>query len=248
MTKMKEDLQKEIDNDVKAEKERAEGQEAAIRQEMATEAARVNKKIADDIAAADATLKAALQKEIDDDVKVEKERAEGKEAELLAAINKEVSDRASAVSKVQGEVDAVEKALADEKDTTKDGSLAKKIADEAARAAGEEADIRADFAAADTALHTTITAEISAAVKAEADRAKAEEADIRTDFAQADADLHATIKGEMAQVVASLNVKIVDNKLQIGLGEGVNFVTLNQFELEMVTDDEIDAIIKGLDA
>lgn len=108
------------------EKGRAEGQEAAIRQEMANEADRVDQKIADDIAAesalrvaeegkireefaaADAALKAELQKEIDDDVKVEKERAVAEEAkireEFAAAdnllgqkIDREIQDRKDAI-------------------------------------------------------------------------------------------------------------------------------------------------------
>jgi hypothetical protein len=108
------------------EKERAEEQETAIRQEMADEADRVDQKIADDIAAesalrvaeegkireefaaADAALKAELQKEIDDDVKVEKERAVAEEAkireEFAAAdnllgqkIDREIQNREAAI-------------------------------------------------------------------------------------------------------------------------------------------------------
>lgn len=108
------------------EKGRAEGQEAAIRQEMADEADRVNQKIADDIAAesalrvaeegkireefaaADAALKAELQKEIDDDVKAEADRAVAEEAkireEFAAAdnllgqkIDREIQNREAAI-------------------------------------------------------------------------------------------------------------------------------------------------------
>ena len=108
------------------EKDRAEGQEAAIRQEMADEADRVDQKIADDIAAesalrvaeegkireefaaADAALKTELQKEIDDDVKVEADRAVAEEAkireEFAAAdnllgqkIDREIQNREAAI-------------------------------------------------------------------------------------------------------------------------------------------------------
>ena len=97
---------------VEAEAGRAAGQEAAIRQEMATEASRVDQKIADDIAAESAlrvkeeqriekALEDAMAQEVIDRnaaIDVEKQRAEKKEGELLAAINKEVQDRESAVS------------------------------------------------------------------------------------------------------------------------------------------------------
>ena len=114
MASMKKDLQDEIDADVLVEKNRAEGQEAAIRQEMATETQRVDKKIADDIAKesalrvaeeqrieglveAEAGRADAEEKRIVGLVEAEKGRAEGKEGELLAAINKEVQDRGKAV-------------------------------------------------------------------------------------------------------------------------------------------------------
>ena len=97
---------------VEAEAERAAGQEAAIRQEMETEAARVNQKIADDIATESALrvaeegkirqeLADAIAKEVDDRnaaVLVEKQRAVAEEGKLQAAIEKEVEDREAAVS------------------------------------------------------------------------------------------------------------------------------------------------------
>ena len=106
---------------VEAEVERAEGQEAAIRGEMATEAARVNQKIADDIATESAArvaeeqrieqaLEDAIAQEVIDRnaaIKVETDRAVAKEGELLAAINKEIEDREAAVS---GEAQAREAA------------------------------------------------------------------------------------------------------------------------------------------
>ena len=71
-------------------------------------------------ATAMATMKSDLQKEIDADVLVEKNRAEGKEAELLQAINNEAS-----------RADGVEKAL--------DGRIAKNEAFVAAQPAKDEA-------------------------------------------------------------------------------------------------------------
>ena len=257
MADMKKDLQDEIDADVKvvadeldkqkdaeqegtlahqiaAENTRALGQEAAIRGEMATEAQRVDKKIADDIAAesalrvaeeqrieglveAEAGRADAEEKRIVGLVEAEKGRAEGKEGELLAAINKEIEDRGTAVT---GEKE---------------------------RAEGQEAAIRGELASA-------ISKEVQdrdAAIKVEADRAKAEEADIRADFAQADADLHATIKAEMAAVIQSLSASITEEgMLRIALGgiEGDEVLVIKEQEIPFVTDDEIDAIIAELDA
>ena len=112
------------------EQERAEGQEAAIRQEMADEAARVDQKIADDIAAESALRvaeegkirqelaneKAALQKEIDDDVAAEaalREAADNKVREDFAAADADILAQAKAhaeaedvkVKNAQAEVD-----------------------------------------------------------------------------------------------------------------------------------------------
>ena len=104
---------------IAAEKQRAEGQEAAIRQELADE-------------------KAALQAEIDADVKVEKERAEAEEA----AIRGEFADADAALkAELQKEIDDDVKAEAD------------------LRVAADNK-IREDFAAADSALDQKIDKEI----------------------------------------------------------------------------------------
>ena len=101
MAKQKEDLQKEIDDDVAAAiAQEVIDRDAAIK----VEADRAKAEEADiraDFAAADAALKTELQAEIDADVKVEKERAEGQEAairqELADAIAQEVEDRDAAI-------------------------------------------------------------------------------------------------------------------------------------------------------
>lgn len=104
---------------IAAEKSRAEGQEAAIRQELANE-------------------KAALQAEIDADVKVEADRAKGEEA----AIRKEFADADAALkAELQKEIDDDVKAEAD------------------LRVAADNK-IREDFAAADSALDQKIDKEI----------------------------------------------------------------------------------------
>ena len=205
----------------------------ALEKAMEDEAARVNQKIADDIAAesalrvaeearieglvtAEATKAREEEGKLSQAIATEQGRAEGKEAELLAAINKEIKDRGAAV-------------LAEQQ-----------------RAEGQEAAIRGELSAA-------IAKEVedrNAAIKVEADRAKAEEADIRADFAQADADLHATIKGEMAAVIQSLVAEITeDGMLRIALGgvQGDDVLVIREQQIPFVTDAEIDEIIAGLD-
>ena len=88
------------------------------------------KKVREDFAAADATLKTALQKEIDDDVKAEADRAKGVEGNLDTAIKAE-AQAARAAEKgladrlvvIEGEGEgSVKKALADAKSYT-DGKI-----------------------------------------------------------------------------------------------------------------------------
>jgi len=323
MNNLKADLQKEIDDDVKVvadelakqkdaeqegtlanqikvEKGRAEGVEAAIRQEMAAEAQRVNQKIADDIAAESALRvaeEARIEKALEDEAaEIRGEMAEQHQAmneaaeQAHQAINKAMEDEAARVNKkiaddiaaesalrvaeearIEGKVDAeAQRADAEEKRIVglveaekgraegKEGELLaainKEVEDRGAavlaeqqRAEGQEAAIRGE-------LSDAIAKEVedrNAAIKVEADRAKAEEADIRADFAQADADLHATIKGEMAAVIQSLVAEITeDGMLRIALGgiQGDDVLVIREQEIPFVTDDEIDAIIAGLDA
>ena len=65
-----------------------------------------------------------------------------------------------------------------------------------------------------------------------------------------DTALHATIKAEMAAVIQSLQASITeDGMLRIALGgiEGDNVLVIREQKIPFVTDDEIDAIIAGLD-
>lgn len=81
-------------------------------------------------------------------IAAEKSRAEGKEGELLEAINQEVADRGEAIQGVMDaladeadERQAVADALADQMDVAVEGSLAKQIANEKARAEEAEGDL-----------------------------------------------------------------------------------------------------------
>ena len=158
-------------------------------------------------ATAMATMKSDLQAEIDADVLVEKNRAEGKEAELLQAINNEVSradaaekkiagDLTKAVSDLQAEIDAdvlvetnarieadnaLQEAINAINDVT-NGVLA-----QAKKYANDQ----------DAALKTELQAEIDADVKVEADRAAGEETKIRQEFAAADTQLKSDLQAEI---------------------------------------------------
>ena len=161
--------QNEADCDaaIKAEKERAEGQEDAIRGEFA---------------AADTKLKSDLQAEIDADVKVEKERAEATESKLTQDLAQEIQDRKDAVKGVQDQLDTLV--------GNGEGSVADQIKDVKTDLEGQLNTFKGEQAATDAAQDEALTDAIAeevenrnAAIKAEADRAKEVEADFEARIA-----------------------------------------------------------------
>jgi hypothetical protein len=136
-------IQAEIDADVKVEKERAEGVEAAIRGEL--EAA-INKEVGDRNAA----------------IAVEKQRAEGQEA----AIRQELANEKKALQKeIDDDVKVVADELAKQKDAAQEGTLANQIKVEKERAIAKENEIAGNLAqelldrdAADDALDERLQA------------------------------------------------------------------------------------------
>ena len=125
-----------------------------------------------DAKAKDDALKAELQKEIDDDVKVVTDAlANEKNAEIQGSLAQKI---AAEVTRADEEEKAIRKAFADadselevrvnaaikvntdeianQKNVNKEGSLAHQINAEKVRAEGQEAAIRGEFAQADTAL------------------------------------------------------------------------------------------------
>ena len=155
MAQQKADLQAEIDADVKVEKERAEGQEAAIRQEFA---------------AADTALHTTISAEIDADVKVVAD-ALADEATAREAADDELSNRIAAFEEGEGsvaaQVEAVQGALDEFKETqeAKDGAQDDKI-----DALEEVVGAPEDSADADT---------VFGAIAAEAARAGAKEEELQ---------------------------------------------------------------------
>ena len=279
MTKMKTDLQAEIDADVLVEANRAKGVEADLDQAIKDEASRADtaeKKIAGDLTKAVTDLQA----EIDADVLVETNARKEADQALQNAID--------AINNGTSGVLATAKKYADDQDAVLKAALQAEIdADvkvEADRAKAEEVDIRADFAAADTQLKTDLQAEIDADVKVEKERAMAAEGELdaaieaevtRAKAAEkANADAIAILNGNdqvvgsvdkkladalasytdtedmmaiLGQVVNSLAVSMENDKLMLKLG-GIDGVTIHETSLDMATDADIDAIIAGLDA
>ena len=192
--------------DAAAEKQRAEGEEAKIRQELADAVSDLQAEIDADVLVEKnralgqeaairqelANEKAALQAEIDADVLVEKNRAEKKEEELRLAINNEIVDREFAIEQLAGrhdeEMEAVEGRVTalenlHEGDNSVENQIANAkqealdaVADEQERALGQEAAIRQELADEKAALQ----AEIDADVKVVAD-------DLAEEIARADA-------------------------------------------------------------
>ena len=214
MSKMKTDLQAEIDADVLVEKNRAEGKEAELLQAINNEASRADaaeKKIAGDLTKAVSDLQA----EIDADVLVETNARIAADNALQEAIN--------AINNGTNGVLAQAKKYADDQDAALKAELQAEIdADvkvEADRAKAEEADIRADFAAADAQLKSDLQAEIDADVKVETDRAVAKEAELDAAIKaeattaraaeKANADAIAVLNGG-AEVAGSVDKKIAD--------------------------------------
>ena len=295
MAKQKEDLQKEIDDDI---------------------AAAVGVKAAEGVEAT------GLRKEIADAVKVEADRAKAEEADIradFAAEDKKLADQIKAVeemlgvdsgdgevgafAQIQADIEALQGVVGNAEDglvkdvadlKAEDQRLAGEIAAKVAQAdydakvqelgnadaalgnriavfeAGGAQDVAAKevrLAAAEQAIvdleafeaghsHDQMIADIAANTKAIADNRKAcqdEMAQEVLDRNQAIADAleaYSTteeVKAILGNVVATLNLSMADNKVVLKLG-GAEGIALSEVSLDLATDDDIDAIIAGLDA
>jgi hypothetical protein len=254
-----------------------------------------------------AQQKADLQAEIDADVKVEKERAEGKEGELLQAINNEVSNREAADSALEKRIaanetfvkaqPAIDQAQNDRLDVL-DGlinnaetGVQKQINDIKADLSSHKTDATTKHNAQETAINGVkdrATQLEGRATKLEADvveiNAKNTRQDERLDALEEFEEGHShttmeqgiaankaaieqevidrndaiatalepystteEVKTILGNVVSSLNLSMVNDKVVLKLG-GAEGVTLAEVSLDIATDADIDAIIKGLDA
>jgi hypothetical protein len=126
--------------------------------------------------------------------------------------------------------------------------------DEKVRAEEQEAAIRGEFAAADNELK----AKIDALEEFQAGHQDYNDAEVRgliKDNADDILELQQAVeekveeeqvKTMLGNVVSSLSLQMVDNKVQLSLG-GVDGIAIAEVELDVATDDDIDEIIAGLD-
>ena len=224
----------EVDQAVATEKTRAEGQEVAIRGEMATEAARVNQKIADDIAA-ESALRVA-----------EEERIEG-------LVDAEVERAGAAEEALQGEIDAAEVRIAaleakfnggegegEESVDVKIAKVAQAVEDEQTRAEQEEERI-VGLVEAEASRAAGVEADLNDAIKAEEARAKAAEkvnADAIADMKDAtkEGSLAKQIANEVARaqgVESGLEARVAANEAKfVGLEKDTVQAAINQAEAD----------------
>ena len=210
---------------VEDEQARAEAQEAAIRQEMAEAVAGVhghnNKEVLDLI---DAEKLAAIEGQ--------QAAAEAKAAELDAALKLEL----------QAEIDEDVKVVADD------------LALEKAKivALQEFVDGHEDFDASE------LEGKIQALEEFQAGHQDYNDAEVRgliKDNADDILELQQAmeekieeeqVKAMLGNVVSSLSLQMVDNKVQLSLG-GVDGIAIAEVELDVADDNDIDEIIAGLD-
>lgn len=126
--------------------------------------------------------------------------------------------------------------------------------DEKVRAEEQEAAIRGEFAAADAELKAKIDAleefqaghedyndsEVRGLIKDNADDI------LELQQAVEEKVEEEQVKAMLGNVVSSLSLQMVDNKVQLSLG-GVDGIAIAEVELDVATDDDIDEIIAGLD-
>jgi hypothetical protein len=126
--------------------------------------------------------------------------------------------------------------------------------DEKVRAEEQEAAIRGEFAAADAELKAKIDAleefqaghedyndsEVRGLIKDNADDI------LELQQAVEEKVEEEQVKTMLGNVVSSLSLQIIDNKVQLSLG-GVDGIAIAEVELDMANDDDIDEIIAGLD-
>lgn len=126
--------------------------------------------------------------------------------------------------------------------------------DEKVRAEEQEAAIRGEFAAADAELKGRLDAleefqaghenyndaEVRGLIKNNADDI------LELQQAMEDKMEEEQVKAMLGNVVSSLSLQMIDNKVQLSLG-GVDGIAIAEVELDVANDDDIDEIIAGLD-
>ena len=255
MTKMKEDLQAEIDADVKVvadafaeEKERVAGVEAGFEARIAANEAFVAAQPAID---AEQDRRLGVLEAAVGEGGATKEAIDA--AQEAADAAQEAADNAQAAADAaQADVDAVEKRLDDEGglvdrlEAAEAFVAAQPAVDEAQQEAIDDLVGRMEAMEAFEEAHSHEAMEQGIADNKAAIEKEVEDRDAAiAEALEAYSDTE-EVKGMLTNVINSLGLAIVENKLQLTLGTS-DFV-IKEVELDMATDEDIDAIIAGLDA
>ena len=256
MTKMKEDLQKEIDDDVKA---------VVDAQKLVNDAqAETNEDFEARIAANEAFVAAqpAVDAEQDRRIKaLEDANAEGgamaeavQAAQDAADAAKDAADAAQgAADAAQGDVDALEErldeegGLVDRLEAAESFIAAQPAVDEAQQEAIDDLVGRMEAMEAFEEAHDHSVMEKGIADNKAAIEKEAEDRDAAIEEALKAYSTTEEMKGVIGNVVNSLALTMENNQVVLKLG-GVDGVQLASVSLDIATDADIDAIIAGLDA
>ena len=256
MTKMKEDLQKEIDDDVKA---------VVDAQKLVNDAqAETNEDFEARIAANEAFVAAqpAVDAEQDRRIKaLEDANAEGgamaeavQAAQDAADAAKDAADAAQgAADAAQADVDAVEKRLDDEGglvdrlEAAEAFVAAQPAVDEAQQEAIDDLVGRMEAMEAFEEAHDHSVMEQGIADNKAAIEKEVEDRDAAIEEALKAYSTTEEMKQVIGNVVNSLALTMENDQVVLKLG-GIDGIQLASVALDMATDDDIDAIIAGLDA
>ena len=255
MTKMKEDLQAEIDADVKVvadafaeEKERVAGVEAGFEARIAANEAFVAAQPAID---AEQDRRLGVLEAAVGEGGATKEAIDA--AQEAADAAQEAADNAQAAADAaQADADAIEErldaegGLVDRLEAAEAFVAAQPAVDEAQQEAIDDLVGRMEAMEAFEEAHSHEAMEQGIADNKAAIEKEVEDRDAAiAEALEAYSDTE-EVKGMLTNVINSLGLAIVENKLQLTLGTS-DFV-IKEVELDMATDEDIDAIIAGLDA
>ena len=255
MTKMKEDLQAEIDADVKVvadafaeEKERVAGVEAGFEARIAANEAFVAAQPAVD---AEQDRRLGVLEAAVGEGGATKEAIDA--AQEAADAAQEAADNAQAAADAaQADADAIEErldaegGLVDRLEAAEAFVAAQPAVDEAQQEAIDDLVGRMEAMEAFEEAHSHEAMEQGIADNKAAIEKEVEDRDAAIAEALESYSDTEEVKGMLTNVINSLGLAIVENKLQLTLGTS-DFV-IKEVELDMATDEDIDAIIAGLDA
>jgi len=248
MTKMKEDLQKEIDDDVKA---------VVDAQKLVNDAqVETNADFEGRIAANEAFVAAQPDVDTEQDRRLGVLEAAvgegGATKEAIDTAQKAADDAQAAADKAQGEVDALEERL------DKDGGLVDRLeaaesfiaaqpdVDEAQQDAIDDLIGRMEAMESFEEAHDHSVMEQGIKDNKEAIEKEVEDRDTAIEEALKAYSTTEEMKTVIGNVVNSLALAIEGDEVVLKLGE-VDGIALTSVKLDLVTDDEIDAMIDGLD-